>query len=53
MKVELALLNDVNELMEVYDLARNHMVNEKNLTQWDNKEVFKTEIIHYIISNNL
>ena len=48
MKVELALINDVNELMEVYTLARSHMVEEGNFSQWDNKEVFKEEIIHYI-----
>lgn len=48
MNIELVILDDLNELMDIYDLARVRMVNEGNLTQWDNREVFKTEIIDYI-----
>ena len=48
MNIELVILDDLNKLMDIYDLARVRMVNEGNLTQWDNREVFKTEIIDYI-----
>jgi hypothetical protein len=48
MNIELVILDDLNKLMDVYDLARVRMVNEGNLTQWDNREVFKTEVIDYI-----
>lgn len=48
MNIELVILDDLNELMDIYDLARVRMVEEGNLTQWDNREVFKTEIIDYI-----
>ena len=48
MNIELVILNDLNKLMDIYDLARVRMVNEGNLTQWDNREVFKIEIIDYI-----
>ena len=48
MNIELVILDDLNKLMDIYDLARVRMVNEGNLTQWDNREVFKTEIIEYI-----
>ena len=48
MNIELVILDDLYKLMDIYDLARVRMVNEGNLTQWDNREVFKTEIIDYI-----
>ncbi len=48
MNIELVTLDDLNKLMDIYDLARVRMINEGNLTQWDNREVFKTEIIDYI-----
>ena len=48
MKVDLALKNDIDELMNIYNFARTHMINEGNVTQWDNEEVFKEELINYI-----
>ena len=53
MRVEKALLSDIDELMLCYDLARNRMINEGNLSQWDNKIVFKKEIEEYINKNLL
>ena len=53
MRVEKALLSDINELMACYELARNRMINEGNLTQWDNKVVFEKEIEEYINRNLL
>ena len=53
MKVELALLNDLSDLMEVYSYARIRMIEEGNLTQWDNKSVFEVELIQYINKNLL
>ena len=48
MKVELANKIDINELMEIYKFARTHMIDEGNITQWDNMQVFLEELIHYI-----
>lgn len=48
MRVDLVNLLDINELMNVYKYARIRMIEEGNLTQWDNEVIFKEELIHYI-----
>lgn len=48
MQVRLASINDLENLMLIYESARSRMVSEGNLTQWDNYNDFKDEIIAYI-----
>ena len=48
MKICLALLEDIDKIMNIYDIVRIRMVNEGNFTQWDNRDVFKFEVIEYI-----
>ena len=48
MRVDMIDIMDLEELMKIYDLARVRMVNEGNLTQWDNRETFELELIDYI-----
>lgn len=48
MKIEVCNLCDIDELMEIYGSARIRMINEGNFTQWDNKDVYKSELVDYI-----
>lgn len=53
MRVELVNLNDLEELMNIYSLARFRMIEEGNITQWDNSSVFRDELVFYIQNNIL
>lgn len=46
--IYLVNINDLEELMNIYYLVRKRMIDEDNLTQWDNPEIFKKELIDYI-----
>lgn len=48
MNIRLANINDLENIMLIYESARLRMVNEGNLTQWDDYDEFKYEIIDYI-----
>lgn len=52
MQVQHATLNNINELIDIYYIAVQHMSDEGNTTQWRNKEEFITDVTNYIKGNN-
>lgn len=53
MKVYKANLNDINDIVNIYNLAVDHMYNENNTNQWQkNNDKFIPSITKYIEENN-
>lgn len=53
MNIREASMNDLIQIENLYDVARSHMVSEKNFNQWNDKTEFMVEIQEYIKQSKL